>query len=489
MNSKLAVGKVSRPGIPGGLIVLGITLALALFIHTPADAAAPEEIVASTGCAMAHCDQALSDNANFLPTLSGQVVEALSDRDVSGSGLGIGCSSNGDIAVCSFRSSSSKPVEIRAYNVDEQQTLQTLWSSTALSSYAWASPPIVASDGGVIAVDQSRIIRFGPQGVEKWRGATAGGLPIGSNVTDNGEIILATRSGPVSAYDSETGRMLAQLRLNDTVQYNNRQYSGYFDTVNVPAVKGSRVYIATQFKYDSFNSQLPVGRLYALDLVCDQNDEKTCIFQIAWNFEFKAPSGSSPTVRNDEGKTVIYFDGNGLTPSGASRPLALAVEDLGTSGTLLWSSPLAVGPQASPALDPRDEGGIWFYPFHRSELLRLDESDGHVLQTINIDTLITDAGTWIPVSVMTISGNPEAPVMMFAASTSNYSRTYAVAIDLNSGALLWKFPIDEGKGLSGVPFGQFPVLSNSNGEPVVVFSTYQNGVWALKGSQPTAAGN
>jgi hypothetical protein len=476
MNLKIALKEKSGLGFHGSVVVTGVAFAfaLALFIQTPADAQSVEEVVASTGCAMAHCDRALSDNAHLLPPLSSQ-VQAWRDTGVNGSRLGIGCSSNGDIVACSFGSTSSKRVEIRAYNADGE-----LWSSTALGSSAWYSAPIVDPYGGVIAVDQSQIIRFDPQGVVIWKGTTAGGQPMSCNVTGDGQIVLATQWGPVSAYDYTSGTKLAQLRLNDTVQYNGRSYSGFFDTVNVPAVRGNRVYVSTQFNYGTYHRRLPIGRLYALDLVRDQENKYS--FVIAWKFEFKAPSGSSPTLGSDEeGNTVIYFDGNGLTPGGASRPLALAVKDLTTSGELLWSYALAASPQASPALDPR--GGIWFYPFRRSQLLRLSESDGQPIQTINISTLIANSSATFPVSVMTISGDATTGpvVMLVAASTSTYSTTYVVAIDLSVdlGNLLWKYRIDEGKGLNGVTFGQFPVLLDGD-KPVVIFSTYQNGVWALR---------
>ncbi len=446
---------------------------LTLFSGASAEALTAQDVVAPAGCAMAHCDQSLTDNALLSAPSSSQVVVAWRDTTVNGSGVGIGCSSNGETVVCSFRSTSSKPAELRAYDRDGK----ILWSSTAFSS-SNTSAPLVDQYGGVVAAGQNRIIRFGPTGAVVWSRSTAGGYPISSNVTDGGDIVLATLNGPVSAYSYTTGDMLARLRLNATVQYNGRSYTGYFDTLNVPAVRGNRIYVSTQFKYGSFFPRtLPIGRLYAIDLV--SNPTGSYSLEAQWNFEFKAPSGSSPTLGTVDGNTVVYFDGSGIVPSGTTAPQAFAVKDLGTSGVLLWNYALATKPEASPAKDPR--GGLWYYAFRRSQILRLDETDGHLVQTINVDTFIADSATFVPSSVMTITGKPDAPVMILAASSSSYSRTYIVAIDLtvDAGSLLWSYRIDEGKGTSGAAMGQFPIQINSEDKPVVVFSTYGNGVWAL----------
>jgi len=251
--------------------------------------------------------------------------------------------------------------------------------------------------------------------------------------------------------------------------------SGFFDTINTPAIRGNRIYISTRFSYGSRTSN--IGRLYALDLVGDA--EEGYNFEIAWYFEFQAPSGTSPTLGTDEeGRTVIYFDGSGVTSTSARAPQALAVTDMGTRGELLWRYPLPIVPQSSPAIDPR--GGVWYYTTRSTRLLRLSESTGALIQSINVNSIVGDStGTFIPFSVMTISGDETSPVMMVAASTSSFSRTYVTAIDLAAGSLIWKFRVDEGKGFYGMPSGQYPTLLNSSNEPVVVFSTRQNGLWAL----------
>lgn len=443
-----------------------------------AQAATVDDVVASPGCAMGHCNQGLTDNTGLSAPWSGEVVDGWHDTTVNGSLVGIGCVGAEVLiggqpeqrAVCTFRASSSKPTDIRAYDIGGEE----LWSSTALSSVAYYSAPIIGPEGDVIAADESRIIRFGPSGETVWSRPTAGGNPISPNVTDDGHIILATQRGPVSAYDFETGNLIAQLRLDATIRLGWRRYSGYFDTVNTPAIKGNRIYISTQFRSGSI--PLRYGRLYALDL--EQNNGAYSLV-VKWYYEFRAPSGTSPTLGSDEfGNTIIYFDGSGVTTS-SGTPVAMAVRDLGNAGERLWSYGMSPLPQSSPALDPR--GGIWYFAFGSSQLVRL--VDGKAEQTINVNDIVEDTtSTFRPFSVMTISrdtGPGEHPVMIVAATSSDNSITYVIAIDLVESSLLWQYRIDEGRGFYGGASGQYSVLINQDGEPVLVFSTRQNGVWGL----------
>ena len=68
--------------------------------------------------------------------------------------------------------------------------------------------------------------------------------------------------------------------------------NGSFDTINNAAIRGNRVYVSTRFNATLFPSRL--GRLYAIDLV--QNPRTGYSFEVAWFYQFMAPSGSSPTL-------------------------------------------------------------------------------------------------------------------------------------------------------------------------------------------------
>jgi hypothetical protein len=469
---------LTKKGIIRDRIIRFFFALSAVCIAGNADAQPPTvaDIVAGQGCAMPHCTQGLTDNTGLSAAWSGGVVDFWRDRGVSGSFIGLGCVANSSTAVCSFRSSSSKPVEVRAYTIDGTP----LWSSTAFGKNAHYSSPIIGPDGGVIAADATKLIRFGPDGAQIWSHSTAGSQ-VRPNVTDDGHIILATAGGPILAYDFVTGELVAQLRLEGTIRSGRRTLRGYFDSINNSAIKGNRVYISTRFTYGSLPTKY--GRLYALDLL---QENGAYHFEIAWYYEFQAPSGTSPTLSVDEeGNTLIYFDGTGVTPSSAAQPVALAIRDLGNSGELLWAYPLPTLPQSSPAIDPR--GGIWYYAFGSSELFRID-SNGNNIQTIDVNDIVDDlTATFRPYSVMTISKDVDSgnPVMIVSATTSNESITYIVAIDLESESLLWQYRIDEGRGSSGGTSGQYAMLINDQDEPILVFSTRTNGVWGLVvGSQP-----
>ncbi len=470
MNLSVMEKRILRAGAFRLFIALGMILAVVVFISINAGAATVGDIVAPQGCAMAHCDQGETDTTQLSPALSGGVVDFWHDTEVNGSFVGLGCVSNSETAVCAFRNSSSRPIDIRAYDNDGTP----LWSSTALSRNAFLSAPTIGPDGGVIAADENVIIRFDSSGGTVWSNPTAGGYSFSPNVTDNGEIVVATRSGPVSAYDFDTGNLIAELRLNATILISGVMRSGYFDTVNTPAIRGNRIYISTQFSVNS-----DYGRLYALDLVEDSGNYS---FEVAWFFEFHGPSGTSPTLdrdNNDRTRTIIYFDGYGLDPTSGRDPQALAVTDMGDHGELLWGYLLSTEPQSSPALDPR--GGIWYFAFNSSDLQRIDQS-GAAIQTIDVNSIVDDnSGTFKPFSVMTISVDADSghPVMIVAATNSNYSRTYVIAIDLENESLLWQYRTDQGMGFWGGTSGQYAMLIKESGDPVIVFSTRQNGVWGL----------
>jgi hypothetical protein len=471
MNLSVMKKRHLRIGAIRLCVALGITATFAVMKtgNAGAEPATFADIVAESGCAMAHCDQGLTDNTRLSAPLSGEVVDFWRDREVNGSFIGLGCVANSSTAVCSFRSSSSKPVEIRAYTIDGTP----LWSSTDFSRNAHYSSPIIGPDGGVIAADGMNIIRFGPDGEQIWSQPTTGNQ-VRPNVTDDGHIILAAEGGPISAYNFDTGELVAQLTLNDTIRVRWRTLSGYFDSINNSAIKGNRIYISTRFNY----GRLPLrfGRLYALDLV---QDNGAYSFEIAWYYEFRAPSGTSPTLSVDkEGNTIIHFDGSGVTPF-SDNPVALAVRDLGDYGELLWDYPLSPLPQSSPALDP--QGGIWYFAFGSSELVRIDNY-GNNIQTIDVNAIVDDdTATFRPYSVMTISEDVYSgnPVMIVSATTPDESITYIIAIDLTAESLLWQYRIDEGHGFNGGTSGQYAMLINDQGEPVLVFSTRQNGVWGL----------
>jgi outer membrane protein assembly factor BamB len=336
---------------------------------------------------------------------------------------------------------------------------------------------MIGSDGSVIAADSTQVVRFDAQGQVAWLTPTPGGTPISPNVTADGHIVIATAGGPVSAYDNATGQLVAQLSFNSTVSYQGVTYTGTYDTINTPTIKGNRIYISTGFRVGTATKQLPFGRLYAVDLQCDSSTA-ACQLVEAWHFDFEAPSGASPVINPTESPVVVYFDGAGLVPGGTVDYRAIAVTDTGSSGVLRWSVPMHSAIVAAPALDPR--GGVWYFSAGVPKLIRLAPATGAFAQVI--DTSILLGTGFCPSSAMSVSTYGGHPLLTISASTLSLAASYVAAIDLQTGALVWKYEVDQGRGQSGVPLGQFPIAIAPDGKPVVVFTTYANGVWALKGT-------
>lgn len=427
--------------------------------------------LAPAGCAQAHCDQALSGNAQE-PAPAGPVAPLWHDTSVAGSLAGLGCSSNTSLVACSFASTPSQPTSLRAYSPGGA----VLWSSTLLNTHAATSAPMVSPAGGVIAADSVQLVSYNQDGSLAWSTNTPGGTPWSPVITDQGVIVLATTGGPISAYDAATGKLLSTLWLNGTVTAGGVVHTGYYETLNTPAVNGNRVYISTQFHDSATNSILPYGRLYAIDF--GLTGAGTESFSVAWSYNFAAPSGGSPSVVVNQGVPTIYFDGSGIIP-GAKRanPQLFAVSDLGSSARLDWRYAMPLDPRSAATPDPR--GGVWTFAPYSPNLVRLNGSTGAVMQTIDVSSLLGGPYAHLPSSATVITGSATDPVMILSASGLLLRSSDIVAIDLDTSTLRWSYEIDQMKGRAGVSFGQFPVVQTATGMSEVVFTTYGNGVWGL----------
>ncbi|MEW6737608.1 MAG: hypothetical protein AB1489_40375 [Acidobacteriota bacterium] len=423
----------------------------------------------SLGCPMAHCDPRMSDR-NLITAPAGPVNLRWRDMNIGGALTGLGCASNGSTVVCALTDTApggGAPYPgpyIIAFDGDGNRR----WDSgNIINSNAWTSAPMLDNQGGAIVTDDTKIVRFDTKGNVLWNSPTPGGLPISPTITNNGAIVLATKASdgatqaPVSAYNPATGELLGILNITDK--------GGFYETLNTPGGRNNRVYISTQRRLlngdvDPSNT----GQLFAVEIDVT-NPNPTQRLQVKWSFEYRSPSGASPLVIND----VIYFDGAGLTPGTApTTPYFFAVRDTGNAPVLVWARPLNSKVPASAAQDPR--GGLWVIQLNYPYLLRLHETNGSILQVLNIDQIVNEPGSYIPSSAMSITGTNSHPVMIVSAIASFIPDSPRIlAIDLTSvlRPLRWKYPLD--------CFGQYPVLKAADGSTVVVFATVRNGVAAL----------
>lgn len=480
---------MSKPPFPLLFLVLALITGGVIF-SSPATAYTPDSLppflLAAQGCPMAHCDAQMTDWENALPPALGAQMIWHDAREGPpgeplGSDRGLGCAGNGEIVACSFgRIPDDYPdtpcdpqlqdtLIVYGYS-DTHKDPYTLWGSdNHLNCTAYTSAPLVGSGGSVIAADDGKIIRFAPDGTLLWQTSTPGGQPISPVILDSGVVVLATLGGPISAYDSSTGALLGQLELT--------KGTGFYETINTPAVSGNRIYISTQFNEDP-----TYGRLYALDIVPSLAAIAAVSLQVAWFVDFGGPSGASPLLVSD----IIYFDGNRSVPGGDFAPQVYAVQDMGSAGELLWTRPVENEIKASFARDPR--GGFWSFtvgtPFKDNRWLtrlRFTDQDGDglgdVLERIDLDALLNLPGVHVPSSVMSIAGTTDAPVMIVGATVfteeGSVDSTYVVAVDLNTRTRLWRVWLP-----SDLTVGQFSVVPGTYG-PRVFFTNKTDGTWVI----------
>ena len=125
---------------------------------------------------------------------TGAVAMRWRDTTAAGSTYGLGCSSNGSVAACSFGGTGLAGPFLKAYDADGT----VLWTAgDGLNSNAYTSAPMVAADGGVIAADNRVVTRFGPSGNVIWSVAHAGGAPVSPTVTENGVVVLENQILPI----------------------------------------------------------------------------------------------------------------------------------------------------------------------------------------------------------------------------------------------------------------------------------------------------
>jgi hypothetical protein len=412
---------------------------------------------ARTGCAMAHCDTRMSDDAHAEPPRAAMTSLQWHDTVPAGALTGLGCASNGSFVVCSYTGTGGDNV------VAYDPTGARLWTSgTLLDSAAWTSAPLIARDGSVIAADDRVVVRFAHDGTVLWQTPTPGGRPISPVVTDSGLIVLATKGGPVSAYRGSDGALVGSLLLRT-----DPSDPEILETVNTPCVRGDRVYIATQRTNDPANT----ARLVALDVRAGTSSPLT----EAWFFEFGGPSGGSPLCVD----ATIYFDGDRLHPGDPTAPRMFAVRDDGDAPTQVFAVPVGGSIQASPSQDPR--GGFWVFPTGAgaTQLLHLSALDGHELERLDLDALVDAPGVHQPSSAMTMAGSHDDPVMLVAATALHTpGASYVTALDLSARALLWKVELAPARTTDWTA-AQFAIAHTAAGAPRVVFPGLFSGAYAI----------
>lgn len=440
---------------------MALFVALGAPARTGISAAIGASALPAVGCPMAHCDPQMTDLVK-LPPPSGNVGLVWHRREsageLAGSRLGLGCSGNGQRVACTF---SGEADNLAVYDYAGTRR----WSSgTVLTDKAYASAPVVFANGDVLAADDTQLVRFSPSGEIVWQAPLSeGGLPISPVPMGNGVIVVGTLGGPLYAFDETTGALVGTLFVRRSTDD-----PGFFETVNTPAAVGDRAYVVMHHQTGGAPDPGHQAWLVAVDVDRGAAEPLT----VAWHFEFGGPSGASPLVID----RTIFFDGDRPAPGTAKDPHIFAVADAGAAPVEIWRKRVPTSVVASFARDPRPGAGLWTYSVLSPWLLRRSSTTGAILQAINVDEVVGDAGRHVPLSAMSIASPWWQPSMLLLATAFGGGPTTAVALDLASGAARWKVALPDYDG--GFAGGQFPIVLGPNG-PRVVFSSYGSGVRAI----------
>lgn len=456
-----------------------------LFIGTASSNDEIDFILPEWGGGMVHSDPYLSDYIRLpVPTNNTNILWHCSELSGEKAGAkGNAIAGNGEIAACTF---AGKKDNLVIYDYDGNR----LWSSgDLLNIYSVFSAPMVDIYGRVIACDNKVVIMVdtfdndSDGKIVEWISEIPyGGIPFSPVITKDGTIVIATDKGPVYAFNSSDGSLIAWKYLGENEKIHplyrllNIDDPGFFSTINTPCVKKNRIYVSTHYKGPRGLSTLRHhARLYAVDIDSDNpNIDKR--FKEVWHFEFGGPSQASPTLINN----TIYFDGYRPNPSIRRNIHLFAVTDMGDYGKEEWRASYRFETYASFAYDPR--GGFWYIDSWGGNLIRFSTVDGSILEKIYINGLVQEKGYHIPSSVMTICGNDTNPVLIVSATALNPlgASSYVIAIDLAANnSLLWKVKLFKGFLISiDLVFGQYTILMK-NEEPRVVFGSFSDGVWAI----------
>ncbi|MFN7997159.1 MAG: PQQ-binding-like beta-propeller repeat protein [Bryobacteraceae bacterium] len=436
---------------------IAILLAVGAPLFTKSD---PSKFdLATTGCAMAHCDTRMSDATRMTPPTGSNLQVVFHDPNPQGSGRALGCASNGRMVACTYANSDPSLPNLVVYDGDGNQKFS---SGTLLDDKAAASVPMMDSSGGLIAADDHVVVRYDSNGNILWQTPTPGGTPISPVITRGGTVVLATRGGPISVYSVKDGIYEGLLYPRDSGA------TDFYDTVNTPCVVENRIYISMALRNDPQNT----GRLYAFDISHSSNSP----IRTAWYYTFGGPSGASPLCE----KNAVYFDGNYLKPGNIGHHMIFAVRDDGSEGTLMWQRGVGGEILANMPLDPR--GGLWYFAAGMGQLVRCDLDTGEVRQLIETTALLGNGANMQPASAMSMSTDANSnPLMTLSlqAIPNNSGGSYVVNVNLVSGTVNWAFMVAADATLDRAQ-GQFPIVHGIDGSARVAFSTWYHGLYLIK---------
>ncbi len=294
------------------------------------------------GCPMAHCTPNLNDQIALKLPSSPKVVLTDLDSASSGSGRGLGCSSNGTIVACSFFAASRTDPGLKVYDgsgsilFTDQSVL-----SVPLTHYAQTSAPIVFGDASyptnaVLAADDCHVAlveQIGSTWTQIWESAIptcisavpdspVSPVPLGNATNANIFLFQTNHTGSIYTYNLQTGAILHSGTVQDA--QGNVCISNNTPAVNDVSNTESDVYQIDQCK--SQDGSVDYGAVVKVIVNLTNGIWTARILPLPASFN--PPSYASPTFVNTtlpgcQTAGAVYFD---------SSPAASTGETVGVLG-------------------------------------------------------------------------------------------------------------------------------------------------------------
>lgn len=213
--------------------------------------------------------------------------------------------------------------------------------SDAVGGTAIGSTALVDGTGNLYVGDDTAMVSLDPEGQERWR-TPLSGLPLSSQLTGEGHLLLATHRGQVMILDRADGRVLAERALlpgagdqgpGTLLACFGGDTGGGCPSANTPAIDAAtgRVYLTLN------RPGLPDGALMALD----GGGGAAATLATLWEAPvLEGGSAGSPTLSAD-GRRVYTTD----------RAGHLVAVDADT-GTLAWRHDIGYSAGGSPSVAP-----------------------------------------------------------------------------------------------------------------------------------------
>lgn len=473
-------------------------------------------VAPASGVWQAHANPQLDDAIGIVPSanLATQCVDAQ-----TGSGLSLGASSDGTIAVAVFKN--AQPFA-KAYDasVSNGGACNVIWTSSDFDSNIFSSAPLIGTIAGnahaTVLCDDVLCEALKQDGSKIWQTCLFSGTAPGSCVCADAvhtggsctgnvvmtsptylqdsdttdEFVLSSNGsnnnpGPVFIINISTGAERSKTYIDQVGGAGTNSYV----TNNSVCASGNTFYEVTNLSGSS-----TTGRMYSISVV-------NGALSINWHAgssgaasNFNGPSGGSPLCLPS--LSTVISDGRDATDT---APVFSDIYgwNMSTGALVFTCSHGLTCPDlngtisVNAALDGR--GGFWTFATNTGGLVRKSTSTGVTLQTLSTTSAITgEVCNTVPssaIGISTLAGGDAAVIVGLQTNPSCNGGlgggSYLSVWDVTAGTLAGYWTISTNVGNApGLSAGQFPVLLNSASQTRIALTTTTGGFYMI-GPSPT----